>query len=113
MDYRNGEARRTLAFGKYPEVTLAEARDKRLAARKLLDQGTDPSQDKKERQRELNEANGNTFEKRARVAQQQAANVERRNRTRHDTAAGNRHLSADRFLAYRLSQAPAHDCRAA
>ncbi len=66
MDYRYGEARRTLAFGKYPEVTLAEARDRRMAARKLLDQGTDPSQEKKERQRELNEANGNTFEKLAR-----------------------------------------------
>lgn len=36
MDYRFGDARRTLAFGKYPEVTLAEARSKRLAARKLL-----------------------------------------------------------------------------
>ncbi|MDB5793010.1 MAG: phage integrase family protein [Massilia sp.] len=66
MDYRFGEARRTLAFGKYPEVTLAEARAKRLAARKLLDQGIDPSQDKKERQREQNEANANTFEKLAR-----------------------------------------------
>ena len=66
MDYRFGEARRTLAFGKYPEVTLAEARDKRLAARKLLDQGIDPSQDKKERKREQNEANANTFEKLAR-----------------------------------------------
>lgn len=66
MDYRFCEARRTLAFGKYPEVTLAEARAKRLAARKLLDQGIDPSQDKKERQREMNEANANTFEKLAR-----------------------------------------------
>ena len=68
MDYRFREARRTLAFGKYPDVTLAEARDKRLAARKLLDQGIDPSQDKKERKREQNEANANTFEKLARVA---------------------------------------------
>lgn len=66
MDYRYGELRRTLAFGKYPEVTLAEARDKRMAARKLLEQGIDPSQEKKERQRELVEANGNTFEKIAR-----------------------------------------------
>lgn len=67
MDYRFGEARRTLAFGKYPEVSLAEARAKRLAARKLLDQGIDPSQEKKERQREQNEANANTFEKLARA----------------------------------------------
>lgn len=66
MDYRYGELRRTLAFGEYPEITLAEARDKRLAARKLLDQGIDPSHEKKERQRELTEANCNTFEKLAR-----------------------------------------------
>lgn len=66
MDYRFCEVRRTLAFGKYPEVTLAEARVKRLAARKLLDQGVDPSQDKKERQREQNDANAHTFEKLAR-----------------------------------------------
>ena len=66
MDYRFCEVCRTLAFGKYPEVTLAEARTKRLAARKLLDQGVDPSQDKKERQREQNDANAHTFEKLAR-----------------------------------------------
>jgi hypothetical protein len=66
MAYRFGEVRRTLAFGKYPEVTLAEVGDKRRAARKLLEQGIDPSQDKKERQREQNEANDNTFGKLAR-----------------------------------------------
>jgi hypothetical protein len=47
MDYRFAGVRRTLAFGKYPEVTLAEAREKRLAARKLLDQDTDPSQEER------------------------------------------------------------------
>lgn len=61
----NGKTNR-LTFGRYPEVTLAEARDRRLAARRLLDQGIDPSHDKKERQREQNEANANTFEKLAR-----------------------------------------------
>ncbi|MCG2585981.1 integrase arm-type DNA-binding domain-containing protein [Massilia sp. TS11] len=66
MDYRFGEVRRTLAFGKYPEVTLADARGKRLAARKLLDQGIDPNQEKKDRKRELIEANSHTFEKLAR-----------------------------------------------
>jgi hypothetical protein len=35
MDYRFGDARRTLAFGKYPDVTLAMAREKRAEARKL------------------------------------------------------------------------------
>ena len=43
MAYRqpNGKKNR-LTFGKYPEVSLAEARDKRLAARKLMAQGIDP-----------------------------------------------------------------------
>jgi integrase len=66
MDYRFAGARRTLAFGKYPEVTLADARDKRLAARKLLDQDIDPSQDKKDRARTLADVHANTFEKLAR-----------------------------------------------
>ena len=36
MDYRFLGARRTLAFSKYPDVTLAVARAKRMMARKLL-----------------------------------------------------------------------------
>ena len=66
MDYRFAGVRRTLAFGKYPEITLADARDKRLAARKLLDQDIDPAQEKKERARAQQEVNSNTFEKLAR-----------------------------------------------
>lgn len=67
MQYRQANGRpNRLTLGKYPEVTLAEAREKRLAARKLLAQGIDPSQDRKERQRVLDEANANTFEKLAR-----------------------------------------------
>jgi hypothetical protein len=50
MDYRFADVRRTLAFGKYPEVTLADARNKRLAARKLLDQDIDPGQEKRQRE---------------------------------------------------------------
>jgi integrase len=66
MDYRHGGTRRTLAFGKYPEVSLAEAREKRLAARKLIDIDIDPSKDKKDKDRIKNEATANTFEKLAR-----------------------------------------------
>ncbi|MFT2536403.1 Arm DNA-binding domain-containing protein, partial [Escherichia coli] len=47
MDYRFAEVRRTLAFGKYPEVSLSEARNKRTDARKLLDAGVDPSTHRK------------------------------------------------------------------
>ena len=47
-------------------MKLAEARNKRLAARKLLDQDIDPGQDKKDCKREQREANSNKFEKLAR-----------------------------------------------
>ena len=43
MDYRWGGKRRTLAFGVYPSVSLAEAREKRNQAKKLLASGADPS----------------------------------------------------------------------
>ena len=39
MDYRFAGTRKTLALGVYPETSLKEARDKRDAARKLLDDG--------------------------------------------------------------------------
>ena len=42
MDYRFDSKRKTLALGIYPGVSLAEAREKRDQARKLLASGTDP-----------------------------------------------------------------------
>jgi integrase len=66
MDYRFGEVRRTLAFGKYPDVTLAEAREMRKAARKLRDDGTDPGQAKKDEKRIGVETAAQTFERLAR-----------------------------------------------
>jgi len=48
MDYRLLNVRKTAAFGKYPQVSLSEAREKRKAARKLIDDGIDPVQAKKE-----------------------------------------------------------------
>ncbi len=42
--YRFGGKENRLAFGPYPQTTLAEAREKRDAARKLLASGTSPSQ---------------------------------------------------------------------
>jgi len=41
MNYRFQAKQRTLAFGAYPAVTLAEARARRDTARKLLDDGID------------------------------------------------------------------------
>ena len=40
-----------LALGKYPEVSLHDARERRLAARKLLSNGIDPTEKKKEDKR--------------------------------------------------------------
>ena len=66
LKYRFMGKEKRLAFGPYPQVTLAEARDLRDQARKTLAAGTDPSFLKKEekRQRALNAEN--TFEAMAR-----------------------------------------------
>lgn len=43
MNYRHEGKQKTLAFGKYPGIGLAEARDKRTAARAALHEGRDPA----------------------------------------------------------------------
>lgn len=40
-----GDDRREMSFGTYPEVSLAEARSKRLAARSSVAAGDDPNQE--------------------------------------------------------------------
>lgn len=62
MAYRFGGKQKTLAFGPYPTVSLAEAREKREAAKKLLGAGTDPGQARKEEKRAAAIAAGNSFE---------------------------------------------------
>lgn len=49
LDYRFDDKRKTLALGSYPEVSLAQAREKRDNARKLLanDPPIDPSENRK------------------------------------------------------------------
>jgi hypothetical protein len=46
LRYRFGKEK-MLALGKYPEVSLADARARRDEARKLLANGVDPSENKK------------------------------------------------------------------
>lgn len=46
--YRFGGKQKTLALGKYPDVSLVEARKRRDEARELLGQGIDPGERKKE-----------------------------------------------------------------
>jgi hypothetical protein len=43
LKYRFGGKEKRLALGVYPEITLADAREKRADARKLLASGIDPS----------------------------------------------------------------------
>lgn len=50
-----------LSFGTYPEVSLADARDRRWEARKLVENGTDPSAAKKEAKRLTVQQAVNTF----------------------------------------------------
>jgi integrase len=57
MGYRINGKQKTLAFGIYPTVSLAEARDRRDAAKKHLEDGGDPSV-----QRKIDkQARGNSF----------------------------------------------------
>ena len=61
--YRLNGKENLMSFGTYPEVSLSEARDKRSAARKLVEQKIDPLQvraDDRQRKKQVQE---NTFDK--------------------------------------------------
>ncbi|MYN47444.1 integrase arm-type DNA-binding domain-containing protein [Pseudoduganella sp. FT93W] len=61
FDYRFNGKRKTAALGKYPEVSLAKARQRRLEMRELLAEGIDPSADKREKMRDSKEKERQTF----------------------------------------------------
>ena len=61
VDYRFAGKRKTLSLGVYPDVSLAEAREKRDDARKLLKNGVDPSQVRRESKMRLKELAVNNF----------------------------------------------------
>ncbi len=63
LKYRLANREKVLAIGAYPAITLAEAREKREAAKALLAKGGDPSQAKQETRRESEASNANTFRK--------------------------------------------------
>ncbi|EIU7558989.1 integrase arm-type DNA-binding domain-containing protein [Providencia rettgeri] len=65
LQYRFGGKQKMLALGIYPEISLAEARKKRDTARKLIANGFDPSEKRKE-VKEEQQKEFNTFEKVAR-----------------------------------------------
>jgi integrase-like protein/Arm domain-containing DNA-binding protein len=62
FDYRFMGKRKTLALGVYPDVSLADARQKRDDTRKLLAKDIDPSQHKKDSKQMLKELTVNNFE---------------------------------------------------
>ena len=62
MDYRFGDKRKTASFGAYPTITLAEARQRRDDAKKLLANGVDPGEIKKAQKAAQGEQDANTFE---------------------------------------------------
>lgn len=70
MKYRFDGKEKRLALGVYPEVSLAEAREKRDAARKLIAEGANPSEVKKQEKRERRLAAENSF---AAIAQEWCA----------------------------------------
>lgn len=61
----NGKENR-LTFGPYPEITLQDAREKRLETRRLMLQGVDPARHRDDAKRLLTDRAANTFEKVAR-----------------------------------------------
>ena len=65
--YRLDGKEKLLSVGPYPEVTLAEARAARDAARVLVARGDDPSAAKQDQKREEKERRGLTFETQARA----------------------------------------------
>lgn len=62
LKYRYAGKEKLLALGVYSDVSLADARDKRDTARKLLDRGVDPATEKREQERLRRHKAANTFE---------------------------------------------------
>lgn len=62
MKYRHAGKEKRLAFGVYPEVSLKQARDRRDAARKLIEGGSDPGEMKRAAKVQAAQEARNTFE---------------------------------------------------
>lgn len=62
MRYFFGGKEKLLALGVYPDLSLADAREKRAHARKVLAAGRDPGQEKKESKRQTQLRSSNSFE---------------------------------------------------
>lgn len=74
MNYRHAGKQKTLSFGVWPEIGLAEAREQRSIARKVLARGSDPQEQAKLEKLSANLAAANTFKA---VADEWLAKAER------------------------------------
>ena len=61
LAYRFQGKQKTMAFGAYPDISLAEARDLANQARRAIREGRDPGQEKKTKKRLQRVAAGHTF----------------------------------------------------
>ncbi len=62
LKYRFGGMEKLLALGSYPQITLADARQRREDAKKLLANGVDPGEAKKAKKAAQGEQDANSFE---------------------------------------------------
>lgn len=62
LKYRFGGKEKVLALGKYPEVGLKDARERRDEARKLLANEVDPAENRKQQKAAKAERAANSFE---------------------------------------------------
>jgi len=62
LKYRFGGAEKRLVIGPYPEVSLAEAREQRDVARRLLREDKDPAVERRKRKMAAHASAANTFE---------------------------------------------------
>jgi integrase len=72
--YRFAGKEKLLAIGSYPDVSLAEARERHSVARKSLSAGIDPNEAKKEAKRQIMLKSENTFETMAKEWYEQRRN---------------------------------------
>ena len=91
LRYRFGGKQNLLSLGSFPDVSLAEAREKRDEARKLIAKGINPSQQRKDDKRAAGTAAQNTF---AVIAAEYIENLKARNAT-ESTVSKNRWLLED------------------
>jgi integrase len=93
--YRSSGKQKQIALGAYPEVTLAEARDRREASRKLLAAAKDPSVERR-LEKIAKEAGGNSF----REVAEEFLGKQRREGRSEATLKKNRWLLEPAFAAF-------------